>query len=159
MEFPEDIRKLVREARAKKLADAIRERVVKKERRAAREAERKWRLTMGVENARFIFAWAKQFAADKTGKGLIKISSRCFLGGVMFFDKTLKGYAFRGLGVSLDGVWWIRNGCGAYPQDVESPEALAEEIDPAILEAAASSISSGEVWEIIKNRWELRDKL
>ena len=129
-----------------------------KARRLAEETERKKRLKEGLSYAKFIFEWTDEFRKNEDGKRIIKIGERTFFGGVMFFDYHLYGKAWRGLGVSKNGVWWIRGGCGAYPVDVQSPEELAAEIDTAILSTSCESIKNGKVWECIKNRWEINPK-
>ncbi len=156
MDIPDDIQRLAKEAQTKKRAQEIKEREEKRARQAAEEERRKKYLAEGIAHAKFIFDWAKEFAADPVGQSIIKICSWGFLNGVMFFDDKLDGHAFRGLGVSKDGVWWMRTGCGAHPVWVKSPTALAEEIEPEILAAAVESIKSGRVWRVIKNRREFK---
>ncbi len=157
MKVPKGLTRLVEEAYAKKQAEQERENRAYEDRRKAEKEERKRRLSAGLSDAKFIFQWTNHFCFNEVGSKILKLASQSFYRGVMFFDEKLPGQSFRGLGVSLHRVWWIRSGCGASPERVYSPEQLATEIDPVILAAAVARIKSGKVWETIKDRWELKE--
>ncbi len=157
MKIPEDLSKFVKDLHDKQEKREWKREEAKKAREETdKERKGEW-LKRGLTDAEFIFKWAKELASSETGRSLIKLGSKTFLGGFMFFDDKLDGLYFRGLGVSEDCLWWMRSGCGARPERVGTPRQMAQEVEPAILAAAVADIRSGKVWKTIKNRWELKE--
>lgn len=159
MDFPEDLKQIVSISLTKKAEEEKRKSKLERERRLADKKVRQRNLKEGLPHAEFIFKWAKEFRGSEEGQKLIELCSWTFLGGIMFFDEKLDNFPWRGLGVSKDGLWWMRSGCGAKPNKVNSPKDLAVVIMPEILSAARDNIKSGRVWDCIKDRWELNHSL
>ena len=124
--------------------------LIEERRRAREKAER---IKNGLKYAKKIFQWAEEFAGTSEGRRLIEIGMKYnYREGIYFFDEKIPGEAWRGLGISKKGLWWIYNGCCARERYVETPEELASEIEPVILQKAVETLETGQVWECIKTR-------
>lgn len=151
---PDEMKKLIDE----KLAGMNREEASERAKRnKAKQDELKRQeegLKNGLEHAKRIFEWVDGFRKTETGKKLIQLGNRGYLGGVYFFNGHVFGKPFRGLGFDNKSVWWISTGCGAHPRPLETPKELAEAIAPETLKLACEWIDTGKIWECIK-AWHL----
>lgn len=128
----------------KKRSDEIkRKRYEKKEKIEARDRQKK-----GFRYAKKLLRWVHAFIESEDGRKLLK-ASRYHL---YIFDEDLPGVAWKAIGVSEGGLWWMRNGCGAKPEFCNTPEDLADEVDSKILKEACAWTDSGKVWECIERR-------
>lgn len=154
MEIPKALSDLADRLDRARLEEKRVERKEERDRIAAAKLARERRVRDGLEDAQFLIAWAKEFRATPTGKRLIRIGGHTFMNGMLFFAEKVNGRGGRGLGVSRDGLWYMRFGCGARPEPVSSAEELAAEIEPEILAQAKESILSGRVWSALMRRCE-----
>lgn len=154
IEIPERISKLISglvEQELNKEREYLAREKAKKLKRQSIEREN---IKNGLVYAKKIWAWAGIFRNTDIGRKLIKVShTSAAYNWVCFFDGHIEGRPWRGLGISVKkGVCWMRSGCGATPQALESPKDLARVIDTEILKLACEWIDNGKVWECIEER-------
>lgn len=113
----------------------------------------------GIPFAERIFLWANRFRSSEVFVRLLHIGGHApyfSVQGLYFFDGRIEGLSWCGLGVTEQGIWWKRDGCGTTENLVATPQDLARQVEPPILEEACKWIDDGRVWECIQNRLEWR---
>lgn len=154
IEFPENISRLAETLIEEKLRE---EREFTDKIKAAKikqEKIEKENIKSGIFYAKKIWSWARKFVRADIGRKLIKVShTPTAYKWVCFFDGHIEGLSWRGLGITDEGVCWMRSGCGATPQLFNSLRDLAK-MDTKILRLACEWIDNGKVWECIERRFD-----
>ena len=148
--IPENIEKLAKKFREKRIASEKLKAQQEQEREAKEKALRAENLKNGLVYARKIFQWTNAFRNSFVGQELMKVSHiPTAYNNIFFFDGHIENTNWVGLVVNPKGL--CLNHGGRYgnlsQRFVNTSKELAELVDTRILKEACGWLDNGKVWE------------